>query len=236
MNKWRFFAFRVDMATKPLTPNAEEILHSCKQPEALLSVTFSKGSEGTFIYRISRPNETLLSELRQREAVIQAEMSQPQGDHCGVIVHTELNDEHLIANLMGHPIIIDTPIEFVSRDVAEFRITAPDDIIDDVYCELKEEAGVALRKVGYCRPSFDDPLQILTQRQREILQTAVQGGYYNIPREIDNEDIGEQFGISAHTASEHIRKIELKLIEQMGLRDGTTSTTATHGVMKDVHG
>ena len=53
----------------------------------------------------------------------------------------------------------------------------------------------------------------LTARQREALSTAVDGGYYRIPREITTAEIGETIGVERRTAEDHLRRAERKVIE-----------------------
>lgn len=55
----------------------------------------------------------------------------------------------------------------------------------------------------------------LTGRQRETLLTAVEGGYYAIPREITTAEIGEAIGVERRTAEDHLRRAEAKLIESI---------------------
>lgn len=52
----------------------------------------------------------------------------------------------------------------------------------------------------------------LTDRQREVVQTAFEEGYYDLPRECTGEDIAKKLGITSPTFSEHIRTAERKLI------------------------
>jgi predicted DNA binding protein len=51
----------------------------------------------------------------------------------------------------------------------------------------------------------------LTERQREVLQTAYEMGYYDWPRECTGADIAEKLDISSPTFSEHIKAAERNL-------------------------
>jgi predicted DNA binding protein len=52
----------------------------------------------------------------------------------------------------------------------------------------------------------------LTARQREVLQTAYESGYYEWPRECTGKDVATELGISSATFSEHIQAAERKLV------------------------
>lgn len=55
----------------------------------------------------------------------------------------------------------------------------------------------------------------LTARQREVLLTAVENGYYEIPRDIDTASIAAKVGVERRTAEDHLRRAERKLVEAM---------------------
>ncbi|MGA9399626.1 helix-turn-helix domain-containing protein [Haladaptatus sp.] len=48
----------------------------------------------------------------------------------------------------------------------------------------------------------------MTDRQQEILDIAMELGYYENPRRATHGEIAERVGIDASTVSEHMRKIE----------------------------
>ncbi|KPN30565.1 bacterioopsin transcriptional activator [Halolamina pelagica] len=54
--------------------------------------------------------------------------------------------------------------------------------------------------------------QFLTDRQREVLETAFEAGYYDWPREISGAALADELGISQPTLSEHLTTAERKLL------------------------
>lgn len=52
----------------------------------------------------------------------------------------------------------------------------------------------------------------LTDRQFEVLVTALEAGYYEWPRERSGEAVAEELGISSATFAEHLRVAERKLL------------------------
>ncbi|SDL96345.1 hypothetical protein SAMN04487949_0326 [Halogranum gelatinilyticum] len=60
-----------------------------------------------------------------------------------------------------------------------------------------------------------DVLPTLTERQRQVLHTAVDGGYYEIPRETTTEAIAAAVGVERRTAEEHLRRAENKLVASL---------------------
>ncbi|MFC3959044.1 helix-turn-helix domain-containing protein [Halovivax cerinus] len=81
------------------------------------------------------------------------------------------------------------------------------------------EGGSAL-SFEVCETGSYDPDEAslarrLTDRQREVLETAVDLGYYRATREATLEDVAEVVGISPSTAGEHLRKVEARVFSQL---------------------
>jgi len=70
--------------------------------------------------------------------------------------------------------------------------------------------------------SATDILESLTPRQREVIETAYQCGYFNSPRSVTGGEAAEMLDLSSATFHQHIRKVEKKLFER--LLAGRTTT------------
>ena len=79
--------------------------------------------------------------------------------------------------------------------------------------EIPPQIDVSVERIG---TYIQNPLtltELLTERQREILDVALECGYYEVPREAPHRDIATKFGISPPTVSEHLQKIEAGIFE-----------------------
>ncbi len=56
----------------------------------------------------------------------------------------------------------------------------------------------------------------LTRRQREVLGTAIDLGYYRPKKETNVEDIADAVGIASTTAWEHLARAEAKVMDEVG--------------------
>ncbi|MDL5363351.1 helix-turn-helix domain-containing protein [Halalkalicoccus sp. NIPERK01] len=101
-------------------------------------------------------------------------------------------------------------------NVLAFRREDLKAIIDD----LGTFGTVTLGKLEEFRAGADSPL---TDRQREVVTEALARGYYDWPREITNEGLAEELGISRATLHEHLRKAEHALLSA-ALADGHERT------------
>lgn len=81
--------------------------------------------------------------------------------------------------------------------------------------ETYERAGVSpeLRKLTTYEGGKKS-LDVLTERQREIIRTAYEMGYYEVPREATNGDIAAELRIDPSTVTEHLQRAERNLLAQ----------------------
>ncbi len=63
---------------------------------------------------------------------------------------------------------------------------------------------------------FSRVVHELTGRQREVLGTAIDLGYYRPKKETSIEDIADTVGIASTTAWEHLARAERKVMEEVG--------------------
>ena len=92
--------------------------------------------------------------------------------------------------------------------------------ISDAVSLLREFGTVSVERISedfdsYVVPSMTEwqcLLKAVPTRQRELLVTALEEGYYEMPREITLEELADKVGVAKTTASQHLRKAERKLI------------------------
>ena len=79
--------------------------------------------------------------------------------------------------------------------------------------EYASENGIHLDlKKIYGTDEFEAARHNLTERQYEALETAVEHGYYEIPRKIDTEELAAELGISHQALSERFRRATKNLV------------------------
>jgi len=84
----------------------------------------------------------------------------------------------------------------------------------DAVARDQDAYDVALLETGQRPPRIDDLFACLTERQQTILETAVELGYYENPRQATQQDIADAVGATAGTVGEHLRKIEHRVFSQ----------------------
>lgn len=60
-----------------------------------------------------------------------------------------------------------------------------------------------------------NPLDRLTDRQREVLETAFDLGYFEVPREASTEDVADRLDLDPSTITEHLQRAEHNLLSEL---------------------
>lgn len=91
-------------------------------------------------------------------------------------------------------------------------------VIEEFLNEYPESELRAKREKERLQPMFvDSALQQaaerhLTDRQRDVLETALKAGYYDWPRESTGKEVAEELEITSSTFSQHIQAAERNLL------------------------
>jgi predicted DNA binding protein len=82
------------------------------------------------------------------------------------------------------------------------------------FLEKMERARVRYKILSLTDAKFsaDSRLSKLTEKQKTILLSAYNMGYYDIPRRFDSKQLAKRLGLGRSTVAEHLRKAENRLI------------------------
>ncbi|MFC4989256.1 helix-turn-helix domain-containing protein [Saliphagus infecundisoli] len=161
--------------------------------------------------------EELLSEIETTTSTerFAYEAVEAQEDHWYVYQHCQPTGQawelfQLLNNyrlMIMFPILFDDTgctIEIIGResDVQHGFDALPDDI----------RRQTSIERVSEYSPQATTPSSKLTERQRDILDAAATVGYYDVPRRGTADDVAAAVGCAPSTASEHLRKIEARIL------------------------
>ncbi|QPV64865.1 helix-turn-helix domain-containing protein [Halosimplex litoreum] len=123
----------------------------------------------------------------------------------------ETNDlvEYMLARGRDLELVRDMPIELTERGGQRVTLIGTEAAFASA-AEFDEPPGydITVEKTGEYHPEGGRLLDALTSRQREVLEAAVDVGYYEAPREATHEDVAAAAGCSPATAGEHLQKVE----------------------------
>jgi predicted DNA binding protein len=94
----------------------------------------------------------------------------------------------------------------VDREVLKNVIDRPDDAVTVRLRHLSPIVTEAREEV--------ERLRNMTNRQEECLRTAVQMGYFSIPREVKAKEVAAELGISKSSFLERLRRAEREIFEE----------------------
>ncbi|WP_276302690.1 helix-turn-helix domain-containing protein [Halorussus lipolyticus] len=117
-----------------------------------------------------------------------------------------------------HGVFFDFPIEATEEGQVKLTIVGETNSeITGVLDEIPAEIEMSVERIG---PYIEDPksmTDLLTDRQREILEVALASGYYDVPRRATHRDVAEQLELAVPTVSEHLQKIEARIFGALEL-------------------
>lgn len=75
-----------------------------------------------------------------------------------------------------------------------------------------ENADVTIEKIMQSESAARSNVDLLSVRQREVLELACERGYYGWPRAVTLEDLADELDVAKPTVLEHLRKAEAKVL------------------------
>ena len=157
------------------------------------------------------------SALRACPAVHDVAVQNPRGGAALAYVHHDTNPKaaamlqarRQTCVVMDHPIVV--------RDSGAFEVTylGTDAAFAETFGEVPEfEVAFDVLETGEYTPRRRDAFDCLTDRQEEVVVTALERGYYRNPREATQEDVAAVLDCSPGTVGEHLRKAEARVFSQ----------------------
>lgn len=100
----------------------------------------------------------------------------------------------------------------VDDDGFTFDVTGSQEAITDTITAYQNAgANVSLETLRDYEHR-EQPLDALTSRQREVLETAYEMGYFDVPRSTSTETVAAEFNLDTSTVSEHLQRAERNLL------------------------
>lgn len=96
-----------------------------------------------------------------------------------------------------------------------FDISGTQEGIRDVIAGF-EDAGINVTLQGLHEyRSQMEPVESLTDRQREVLEFAYDNGYYDVPRGTSTKELAVELGVDGSTVAEHLQRAERNLMSRV---------------------
>lgn len=178
---------------------------STEYPEAEFRVLAVMPGEnaGFGLVRITSPEiHSILSDMHATEDLTSLSVLQQSEEQA--VVQFETTQPRLLRPLQQARLPVELPVE-IRDGVAAIGVTAPHNRLAQLGEELREfDLDFEVEHL-YEQVEFEE---LLSDRQREILLTAVEQGYYDTPRKCSLTELAEKLGVAKSPASETLHRAE----------------------------
>ncbi len=193
-------------------PTAHDLHDTKSAPTRKSILHFNVLDDGTIVllFRVHSDADRTRQLIEQNPNVIDYSVSDEEDGTGLVYVHSQLPGptRGIIRPLDEHEVFFES-IEYIRADAIRVTmIGETNDVLQRALAEIPKEVNTTVERIGVYSPGTSDLSVLLTDRQREILEIAMELGYYENPRRATHGEIAECAGIDASTVSEHMRKIE----------------------------
>lgn len=185
--------------------------HDAVTREALLHVDARADGTTVLLYRLLGDKDAFADDLAARSSVRDHEVVDvADGFHVFLQVGSAAMGE-LVEVSHDHALIIDTPLEFVDGGLRATLVGTHNNL-REALSRMPDCIDFTVDNAGPYVPGGEDLLSPLTDRQLEVFRTAVDEGYYDVPRRATHKDIAATLDCAPSTVDEHLRKAESRVV------------------------
>lgn len=184
--------------------------------EAILHINRLNDGTVVLLTQLRGDEDDLLDILEHNQAVISYNVSTLR-DGIQAYMHAEPTDtaDALLALTQEHEFVLDTPIEFGPDGGFRVALIGKEETVRRAIEDVPKGIRVELEQLSDYDPELRELSSLLTDRQQEILNTAADLGYYEVPRRATHQDIADELDLSTTTVGEHLRKIEARMLSEI---------------------
>lgn len=180
-------------------------------PDARFRILSALPGEETGVGLVEVTADALAEVIRaidQAEEVRQLNLLKRHEDTA--LVQFETTDPMLLFPIMGSGIPLEMPFDIVDG-MAEWDITTSQDRLSQLGDQL-EAFGIqfTVEEIHYHLQTE----QLLTDRQESLVETALEMGYYDTPRECTLTELADAVGLAKSTCSETLHRAEGKIVKE----------------------
>jgi hypothetical protein len=213
----RYFEFTIKPDDGAIHPVDKVIMETPDVTrEALVHVNALANGTGVILYRLRGDPEELEARLDGHSKLLSCSPVAVEGETFHFYVHVRQGQPagRLMAVAQKYALMIVPPLPFVEGGL-RITVVGTHEMLQQALEELPEETHISVEQVGEYSPDDRNVLSLLTDRQIEVFETAVEDGYYDIPRRATHEDIADDLDCAPSTVDEHLRKAESRILTSL---------------------
>lgn len=184
---------------------------SRQYPEARFQVRSAQSCNGIgigFVELVASDPTEVSEEIARYDAVHTVEVFQQSDGRA--LVQIEADEPILLRLLDRTGVPVEMPFEIIDGEV-RWELTTTRTRLSTLASELEQS------DLRYMVEHIWDSAQfghVLTDRQQEVIRTALDRGYYDSPRECTQEDLATELDMAKSTCSEILHRAEEQIIKQ----------------------
>lgn len=185
----------------------ESVLYFEYMEDGCLSLVYRLGAEDT---------EAVTTALDRDDTVLNHEVVEMAGGTIYLFIHAERSDlmAELISVVEDNAVVVTGPYRWTDEGF-EARIAGTTEALQQAHEQASKNFEVTIDWIGRYSPGVATPLDRLTDRQREALETAHQQGFYELPRRTSYEEIGMELGCTPSSANDLLRRAEASVMQAL---------------------
>lgn len=174
--------------------------------EELWTWSFAGGTP-TVLFRVEGDREAYRERIAAVDSIVEFDVTPATGDSFYSFVRAEPSEpewEWMRAFAQTNVVVV-PPVVYSADGETVFEVLGDPADLRGVLSGLPDRVDATVERAG----AFDRQRGgRLTARQREVVATARDLGYYEVPREATLDDVADALGVAASTVSDHLRKAE----------------------------
>ncbi|WP_262177368.1 helix-turn-helix domain-containing protein [Haloarcula laminariae] len=172
------------------------------------------GLSGVGLVEMTGPTaEGVVTAMAEQDDVTDIETLQRRDDEA--LVQFETSDPLLLLPARGSNVPLEMPFDIRDGEVT-WTVTAPTEQLSELGGQL-DEFGIDF-SVEYIRQEPDRE-RLLTDRQQEVVEAAVDAGYYDTPRQCSLTELADRIDIAKSTCSNTLHRAEEAIIKEYVQRE-----------------
>jgi hypothetical protein len=185
--------------------------------QAILHLDLLNDGTGVALFLMEGNPESVIELYEGEELVLSYDVfdSDEEGFFAHVHFQPDSPADELLRIIDRHKLMIDPPLEFGADGSLRVTAAGPQELVRQAAIDIPDGVDFHLELIGEYEPQREGLVTMLTDRQRDVLRTAIEMGYYAIPREATHEDLAAHLDCSAGTVGEHLRKIEARVLSEL---------------------
>lgn len=211
----RYVTFVIVQIDDESCPDDEGATDPAVKGEAIHYINLLDDGTGVALYQLRGDLEQNTEGLAADPEVLSVERSEASDGLVYVHFRANALTTDLLSLFRRYEIVVDWPMEYTAQGGLRVTVLGEDKTIRAAIAEIPDGIQITLEGIGEYHPNMRQLSSLLTDRQQELLELAIDAGYYEMPRRVTLRDLADQVGISAGTVGEHLRKIESKVIMEL---------------------